>query len=711
MIKVLHGKPSPLGATWDGEGVNFAIYSENATKIELCLFDSKDPGKEIQRFTIEEVEGNTWHIYLVGAKPELLYGYRVYGPYEPEKGLRFNPAKLLIDPYAKAIQGSVNWQSPVFGYQLGHEDGDLSRNDEDDAWGMPKGVVINPFFPWDDVPAPHIPWSRTVIYETHVRGLTMKHPAIPPELRGTYAGVASPAMIKYLQTLGITAVELMPVHDFPDDKHLVDRGLHNYWGYNTTNYFSPTAKYSSAGDRGEQVTEFKTMVKALHKAGIEVILDVVFNHTSEGSRFGPTLSFRGIDNPTYYVLTEDKRYYYDYTGTGNSLNVRHPQVLRLIMDSLRYWVLEMHVDGFRFDLAATLARELHEFDRLSGFFDIIYQDPVLSNIKLIAEPWDLGPGGYLVGKFPILWTEWNGEYRDTVRRYWKGDDGFVSGLGNRLTGSSDLYQGTGKGPYASINFMTAHDGFTLNDLVSYNQKHNEANLEDNRDGTDNNMSWNCGAEGPTDDPAVNELRERQKRNFLATLFLSQGVPMLLGGDEISLTKNGNNNSYCQDNEISWYNWELDEKSKNLLEFTRSLIRLRRDHPVLRRRKYFWGRPIFGAAVRDLLWLRCDGQEMTDEDWNTSWMQCLGLFISGKLTDEVDIEGLTLPDDSLLIILNAHHQEISFALPDGIFKGTWEVVIDTSSDRLPPGYRPVKGGEVYRVPERSLVLLRQARQED
>jgi isoamylase len=706
MIKVLPGSPIPLGASWDGEGVNFAIYSENATKVELCLFDPDDPGYETQRFNLEEIEGNIWHVYLKGAKPGTLYGYRVSGPYEPSTGLRFNPAKLLIDPYAKAVTGAVDWKAPVFAYQLDDPDKDLVRNDEDDAWGTPKGVIVNPFFPWDETPAPHIPWHRTVIYETHVKGLTIKHPEISPEQRGTYAGLASPTMIKYFQNLGITAVELMPVHDFLDDKHLVDKGLHNYWGYNTTNFFSPAAKYSSSGDRGGQVIEFKNMVKALHKAGIEVILDVVFNHTSEGSHLGPTLSFRGIDNPTYYVLSDDKRYYSDFTGTGNSLNVRHPQVLKMITDSLRYWVSEMHVDGFRFDLAATLARELKEFDRLSGFFDIIYQDPILSNIKLIAEPWDLGPGGYQVGKFPLLWTEWNGEYRDTVRKYWKGDKGQVSLLGNRLTGSSDLYQGTGKGPFASINFVTCHDGFTLNDLVSYNEKHNEANGESNKDGFDQNFSWNFGIEGPTDDPAIDELRDRQKRNFLATLFLSQGVPMLLGGDEISRTKNGNNNSYCQDNEISWYDWNLDSKSQSLLDFTRRMIQLRRDHPVLRRRKYFWGRPIHGSEVRDLIWLRCDGKEMTDQDWGTSWMQCLGLFLSGNLTDEVDIDGQVKVDDCFLLIFNAHHQDISFILPEILFLSSWDIMIDTATSRIPSDHDPLKGGQSYKVKARSLVMLRQ-----
>jgi len=705
-MNVLPGTPTPLGANWDGEGVNFAIYSENASKVELCLYDSSDPAKEIQKYSLEEVEGNTWHIYLVGAKPGLLYGYRVDGPYEPENGLRFNASKLLIDPYAKAIQGAVNWNAPVFSYPVGGHEADTGLDKQDDAWGMPKGVVINPFFPWEEPPAPHVPWHRTIIYETHVRGLTMKHPEVPPEQRGTYAGLASPVIIEYLKNLGITAIELMPVHDFLDDKHLVDRGLHNYWGYNTTNFFSPQAKYSSSGDHGGQVSEFKTMVKALHKAGIEVILDVVFNHTSEGNHLGPTLSFRGIDNSTYYVLSEDKRYYFDYTGTGNSLNVRHPQVLRLIMDSLRYWVTEMHIDGFRFDLAATLARELHQFDRLSGFFDIIYQDPIISNIKLIAEPWDLGPGGYLVGKFPVLWTEWNGEYRDTMRRYWKGDAGLISSLGARLTGSSDLYQGTGKAPYASINFITAHDGFTLNDMVSYSSKHNEANGEGNRDGTDNNMSWNCGAEGPTEDEEINELRERQKRNFLATLFLSQGVPMLLGGDEISRTKNGNNNSYCQDNENSWYNWNLDEKAKTLLKYCQKLIELRRAHPVLRRRKYFWGRPIFGG--KELRWMRCDGKEMGEQDWGASWVRCLGLLFRGNLTDEIDMKGKVVVDDSFFLILNAYHEDISFSMPKSIFAGTWDVLIDTTLSQIATSRDSIKGGQAYQVKGRSLVLLSQAK---
>ncbi len=704
MVKTLPGNPIPLGASWDGQGVNFAIYSETASKVELCLFDEKDPKKETGHIFLHEVEGYTWHVYLPELKPGTLYGYRVHGPYEPGNGLRFNPAKLLLDPYAKAIQGYVNWQAPVFSYQLGHPDADLSLNDLDDAWGVPKSVVISPYFPWEDTPAPRTPWHRTVIYEAHVKGMTIKHPGIPPEQRGTYAGLGSTIMIKYLQELGITAVELMPIHDFLDDKHPVDRGLRNYWGYNTTNYFSPTARYSSSGDSGGQVTEFKQMVKALHKAGIEVILDVVFNHTSEGNHLGPTICYRGIDNPTYYVLAKDRRYYFDYTGTGNSLHMHHPQVLKMVTDSLRYWVSEMHVDGFRFDLASTLARALHEIDMLSAFFDIIYQDPVLSAVKLIAEPWDIGDGGYQVGKFPVLWTEWNGKYRDTMRHFWKGDNGQISDLGTRLTGSSDLYQGTGRGPYASINFITAHDGFTLNDLVSYNQKHNEANGEENRDGMDNNISWNCGAEGSTDDPAILELREKQKRSFLATLMLSEGVPMLHGGDELSRTQRGNNNAYCQDNALTWYNWDLDERKKKLLEYTQHLIKLRHEHPVLRRRKYFWGRPIYGAKLEDIIWLRCDGNRMSDEDWGASWSQCLAVFLSGKTTDEIDLEGNPVFDDSLMLILNSHHEPVQFKIPEWLDKNAWEILIDTKVPDIPTNWPHVRAGSIYEVTERSLVLL-------
>ncbi|MBI2853746.1 MAG: glycogen debranching protein GlgX [Chloroflexi bacterium] len=706
MSRILPGKAEPLGATWDGEGVNFAVYSESAKRVDLCLFDPADSGRQVECVSLPEAEGFVWHAYLPEVRPGQLYGYRAHGPYVVEKGLRFNPAKLLIDPYAKAISGSVDWNAPVFGYQLGDPQADLTQNSEDDAQGMPKCVVVNPAFPWEDCPAPRVPLHDTVIYETHVKDFSMLNQQVAPQKRGTYSGLASPPMLKYLKDLGITAVELMPVHDYLDDKFLADRGLRNHWGYNTTNFFSPTAKYSSNGDRGEQVLEFKSMVRALHKVGIEVILDVVFNHTSEGNHLGPTLSFRGLDNSTYYKLSpENKRYYMDYTGTGNTLNVRHPQVLKLIMDSLRYWVVEMHVDGFRFDLASTLARSLFDVDMLSPFFDIIYQDPILSGVKLIAEPWDIGTGGYQVGKFPVLWAEWNGDYRDTVRHYWRSDDGQIARLAYRLSGSSDLYQATGRGPFASINFITAHDGFTLNDLVSYKHKHNEANGENNKDGIDDNISYNYGVEGPTDDPNIVRAREQQKRNFLATLLLSQGVPMLLGGDEIGRTKKGNNNSYCQDNEINWYDWHLDEEAESLLEFTRRIIQLRRARPVLRRRKYFQGRPIRGKDIKDIIWLRCDGQEMSDEDWKSSWLRCMGIFLSGDMTDDVDLEGEPIRDDSLLLILNSHDDSVDFAIPDFLRDGMWELVLDSNVPDIATGQGIPVSDERYRVSGRSLVLLR------
>ncbi|HET7322242.1 MAG TPA: glycogen debranching protein GlgX [Longimicrobiaceae bacterium] len=560
--KIRPGRPSPLGATWDGEGVNFALYSRDATGVVLSLFDADDPARETAQIRLREVTAHVWHGYVPGLAPGQLYGFRVHGPYDAARGLRFNPAKLAVDPYAKALAGAVDWNAPVFAYPLGNPEADLRMDGRDDAAGMPKGVVIDPAFDWGDDRAPGTPWHETVIYEAHVKGLTRLHPGVPEPLRGTYAGLASEPVIQHFRNLGVTAVELMPVHAFLQDKRLVEKGLANYWGYNTINYFSPEARYAGGGDRGAQVREFKEMVKQLHAAGIEVILDVVYNHTAEGNHLGPTLSLKGIDNRSYYRLVDgDPRFYLDYTGTGNSLDARSPEVLRLIMDSLRYWVLDMHVDGFRFDLAATLARELRDVDRLGSFFDIIHQDPVISQVKLIAEPWDVGPGGYQVGNFPILWTEWNGRYRDTVRAYWKGDAGAMGELGYRLTGSSDLYSDDGRKPYASINFVTAHDGFTLHDLVSYDEKHNEANGEGNRDGESHNLSWNCGVEGPTDDPEVLELRERQKRNFLATLFFSEGVPMLSGGDELGRTQLGNNNAYCQDNEISWYRWDLNDREK------------------------------------------------------------------------------------------------------------------------------------------------------
>ena len=700
---VLPGKPLPLGAVWDGTGVNFALYSETATAVYLCLYDGRS-GEETERIQLKETTAFTWHCYVPGIQPGQLYGYRVHGPWEPEKGLRFNPAKLLIDPYARAISGEVDWKAPIFPYKFGGDDPDLTIDDGDSAPGMPKAVVVNPYFDWEQDRAPRVPLAESVIYETHVKGFSKLNPDIPENLRGTYAGLASPSALRYLKRLGVTAVELMPVHQFVDDNYLLDKGLRNYWGYNTLNYFSPESRYSSAGDTGAQVNEFKAMVKALHREGIEVILDVVYNHTAEGNHLGPMLSFRGIDNTTYYKLVADQpRYYMDYTGTGNSLNVRHPQVLKLIMDSLRYWVTEMHVDGFRFDLAATLARELHDVDRLSAFFDIIHQDPIISEVKLIAEPWDVGNGGYQVGNFPVLWAEWNGKYRDTVRRYWKGDEGQLSDLGYRLTGSSDLYQNDGRKPYASINFVTAHDGFTLNDLVSYNEKHNEANGENNNDGANDNASWNMGVEGPTDDPAIRQARDRQMRNFMATLLLSQGVPMISGGDEICRTQNGNNNAYCQDNEISWHDWDLDAGKEAMLEFTSKLIEFRRQHPNLRRRKFYQDRVVHHSVVRDIAWYRTDGEEMTEEEWNTGWMRSLAVLFNGSTIDTVDETGKPVTDATFLVVLNAHHEAVQFTLPKNS-GGGWQMVINTADLQDPFAEKPCDGE--LEVGERSLVLLRE-----
>ncbi len=699
------GHPYPLGATWDGSGVNFALFSEHATGVELCLFEGQDGNREVARIPLTEQTDQVWHIYLPEVRPGQRYGYRVEGPYEPAKGHRFNPAKLLLDPYAKAIDGTIRWSDTLFGYQVGQPDADLSRDERDSAVSIPKSVVIDPAFTWGEDRPLRIPWNETIIYEVHVKGFTARHPDVPKALRGTYAALACPTVIAHLRSLGITAVELLPIHHFVADKHLVEKGLTNYWGYNSIGFFAPDARYGGGGALGQQVSEFKTMVKTLHQAGIEVILDVVYNHTGEGNHLGPTLCFRGLDNAAYYRLAEDPRYYMDYTGCGNTLNMTHPRVLQLIMDSLRYWILEMHVDGFRFDLASTLARELHEVDRLGAFFDIIHQDPVISQVKLIAEPWDLGEGGYQVGNFPVLWAEWNGEYRDTLRRYWKGDEGQAGALGYRLTGSSDLYGKGGRRPYASINFVTAHDGFTLHDLTSYNGKHNQRNGEDNRDGTDNNLSWNCGAEGPTNDPAILALRERQKRNFLATLFLSQGVPMLLGGDEIGRTQQGNNNAYCQDNELSWFDWKLDKGRRDLLAFTRHLIALRRQHPVLRRRQFFYGRKIRGSEVKDLAWFRPDGKEMAEEDWTNPQTRCLGLRLAGDAIQEVDAQGEPIRDDTLLILLNAHHEPVPFVLPAHRPGVKWELYLDT---RTPEGrrlHRPMKGGEAYSLEGRGLAVLR------
>jgi len=704
-MKLWPGKPYPLGATWDGAGVNFSLFSENATKVELCLFDRADERET--RIAMTEQTHQVWHVYLPEVRSGQFYGYRVHGPYEPQQGHRFNPAKLLLDPYAKAVTRTVRWSDALFGYRIGAPEQDLSCDDRDSAPYMPKCVVVDPAFSWGNDMPPAIPWHQTIIYELHVKGFTMRHPAVPPELRGTYAALTCPEVIDYLKALGITAVELMPVHQFIADKHLEDRGLTNYWGYNSIGFFAPDARYASSGVTSEQVAEFKSMVRALHREGIEVILDVVYNHTGEGNHLGPTLCFRGVDNASYYRLVpEDRRYYMDYTGCGNTLDMTHPRVLQLITDSLRYWVREMHVDGFRFDLASTLARELHDVDRLGAFFDIIQQDPVISQVKLIAEPWDLGPGGYQVGNFPALWAEWNAAYRDTVRRFWKGDSGQVGGLGYRLTGSSDLYGHSGRLPYASINFITAHDGFTLHDLVSYNEKHNEANGEDNRDGHNENLSWNCGAEGETDNAEVVALRERQKRNFLATLLLSQGVPMLLSGDEIGRTQKGNNNAYCQDNEISWVDWKLDKPRRELLEFTRCVIRLMNQHPVLRRRHFFQGRRIRGSEVKDLAWFRPDGKEMNDEDWNNPESRCFGLRLAGDAIEELDTRGNRIVDDTLLILLNAYHEAIPFTLPAHRRKVRWEVVMDTNDSQYgKAAHRAMRGGDSYDLKARSLAVLR------
>ncbi len=700
-LKVLPGQPYPLGSTWDGKSVNFALYSENATGVELCLFDEK--GAET-RVPVKEQTAFVWHCCIPDLQPGQRYGYRVYGEYAPDKGLRFNPNVVLLDPYARAVTGTENFERGVMAYKIG-ENEDYDMQDAEQL-GVPLGVVIDPAFDWSGDRSPNVPFHRTVIYEAHVKGLTMLHPEVPQELRGTYAGVASEPIIRHLKDLGITALEVLPVHQHLDDGFLIDKGLHNYWGYNTVNFFVPDVRYSAAAQQGAlggEVNEFKEMVKSLHAAGIEVILDVVYNHTAEGNHLGPTLSFKGIDNPTYYRLVSDNpRFYYDTTGTGNSLNVRHPQTLQLIMDSLRYWVTDMHVDGFRFDLASTLARGLHEVDQLSSFFTIIHQDPVLSQVKLIAEPWDIGEGGYQVGNFPVKWAEWNGIYRDAMRSFWKGDGGLADELGYRLTGSSDLYQNDGRKPYASINFFTAHDGFTLRDLVSYNDKHNDANGENNQDGHNDNRSWNCGVEGPTDDPEVNALRARQQRNMLATLVLSQGTPMLLGGDEMGRTQQGNNNAYCQDSDISWFDWE--HKDEALLAFTQRLIALRSEHPVLHRRKFFSGRPIRGG-VRDIMWLKHDGTEMNDEDWQNPQTQSLGMLLAGEGLQDEDESGKPLRDDTLMVVLNASHVDLVYVLPALGGAQTWTLLMDTGND---DASEQVKAGEQTPMIARSLKLFRAER---
>jgi isoamylase len=672
------GTPYPLGATWDGWGTNFALFSEVAERVELCLFADPEEGSEgpllEERVEVTEADGFVWHAYLPGIAPGQRYGYRVYGPYDPPRGLRCDGSKLLLDPYGKAVEGDVRWDESLFDYQFANP---RKRNTTDSATHMPKNVVINPFFDWGQDRAPQIPYHETIIYEAHARGLTLLHPSVPEHQRGTYAGLAHPAVIAHLQRLGVTAVELMPVHQFVAEQSLVQRGLTNYWGYNTIGFLAPHNRYSSAGQRGEQVGEFKTMVKALHEAGIEVILDVVYNHTAEGDHMGPTLSFRGIDNSAYYRLDTSAPWrYLDYTGCGNSLNARNPHALQLVMDSLRYWILEMHVDGFRFDLAAALARELHDVDRLSTFFDLVQQDPVVSQVKLIAEPWDVGEGGYQVGNFPPLWTEWNGKYRDAVRDFWRGRPEAIGEFASRLTGSSDLYATSGRRPFASINFVTCHDGFTLQDLVSYDHKHNEANGEGNRDGTDDNRSWNCGVEGPADDPAVNALRTRQKRNFLVTLFLSQGVPMLLAGDEMGRTQGGNNNAYCQDNETSWLDWGMAEAERDLLQFTETLAGLRRDHPVFRRRRFFRGRRGPDDDAGDIIWLTPAGQEMTQDDWGAGYAQALAALLNGDAISEPDPRGGRIVDAKFLLLFNAHSDALTFTLPEASLAPGWEVVIDT-----------------------------------
>ncbi|QHG83176.1 MULTISPECIES: glycogen debranching protein GlgX [Rhodococcus] len=748
-LEVWPGSPYPLGATYDGAGTNFALFSEIAEKVELCLI-SRD-GSET-RIPLEEVDGYVWHAYLPTVSPGQRYGYRVHGPFDPENGHRCDPSKLLLDPYGKAFDGSFDGDPSLFSYPLpgaepeadsaadentddtaGTEDtdtGDAASTDDAEPEAIATGqtsdaaaelpgldslghtmttVVINPFFDWATDRHPRRPYNETVIYEAHVKGMTATHPDVPEHMRGTYAGLAHPAIIDHLLDLGVTAIELMPVHQFMHDQVLIDQGLRNYWGYNTFGFFAPHAEYSSSTKPSAVVAEFKAMVRAFHEAGIEVILDVVYNHTAEGNHLGPTICFRGIDNAAYYRLVDDdKAYYMDYTGTGNSLNARHPHTLQLIMDSLRYWVTEMHVDGFRFDLASTLARELHDVDRLSAFFDLVQQDPVVSQVKLIAEPWDVGEGGYQVGNFPGQWTEWNGKYRDTVRDYWRGEPATLGEFASRLTGSSDLYEDTGRRPGASVNFVTAHDGFTLADLVSYNEKHNEANGEDNRDGESHNRSWNCGVEGPTDDPEVLALRGRQQRNMLATLILSQGTPMLAHGDEFGRTQQGNNNVYCQDNELSWVDWSLAESNADLVAFTRNVIALRTDHPVFRRRRFFEGRPIrSGDQSRDIAWRTPAGDEMMPEDWDSGFGKSLAVFLNGEGIPEPDQRGQRVVDDSFLMCFNAHHEPIEFVTPDGPHAEEWTVALDTD---VPDGLREeiVVAGKPVRVQARSVLVLRKTR---
>jgi glycogen operon protein len=697
------GRPYPLGATADPDGTNFAVYARHAERVDLCLFDPADPAREVRRARLHEKTGHVFHAYLPGVRPGTLYGYRAHGDYEPAAGLRFNPAKLLVDPYARAISGRVDFDGPVFGYPVGAPEQDLALDDRDSAAAMAKGVVVNGAFDWGGDRPPGVPWHRSIIYEAHVRGFTVRHPEVPPELRGTYLGLASPAAIDHLVRLGVTAIELLPVHEFVDDPFLRAKGLTNYWGYSTLGYFAPEQRYAR-GSRGEQVVEFRQMVKALHAAGIEVLLDVVYNHTAEGNHLGPTLSLKGLDNPTYYRLVdEEPRFYRDTTGCGNSLDTSSPPALKLVMDSLRYWVEEMHVDGFRFDLAVTLARDPDVFDERSRFLTAVHQDPVLERVKLIAEPWDVGEDGYHVGAFPVRWSEWNGRYRDVVRRFWKGDERLAGDLGYRLTGSADLYEAAGRKIFASVNFVTAHDGFTLRDLVSYDHKHNEANGEANRDGADDNHSWNCGVEGETADPAVLALRDRQVRNLLSTLLLSQGVPMIAAGDELGKTQRGNNNAYCHDDELSWLDWDLDDRRRALLGFTRRLVHLRLSQPVLQRRRFYRGAHLWDSSLKDLAWFRPDGAEMTEEDWQKPFARSVAFLLGGDAIGGVDDRGQRIVGDTLLVLMNAWHERVTYRLPDVAWGSEWEILLDTAG-ATDAKRDLVAGGAAVPVEARSLVLL-------
>jgi len=702
-MRVWPGQPYPLGATWDGGGVNFALFSENATSVELCLFDRAEDATERHKVWMRERTDQVWHCYLPDARPGQFYGYRVHGPYNPAAGHRFNPAKLLIDPYAKALTGVIRWSDALFAYKIGSALDDTEPTSDNDASRVPKSVVIDSAFTWEDDKPLSVPWNRTIIYEAHVKGMTMRNPAVPEHLRGTYLGLCSEPMLEYFTSLGVTAIELLPVHQFVVDRHLAERGLTNYWGYNSIGYFAPDVRYAAKG-LGNQVYEFKSMVKTLHSAGLEVILDVVYNHTGEGNHLGPTLAFRGIDNTSYYRLQPDNpRFYTDFTGTGNSLNMQHPRTIQLIMDSLRYWVNEMHVDGFRFDLAPVLARELYEVDRLSAFFDIIHQDPTLSTVKLIAEPWDVGPGGYQVGNFPVRWAEWNGKFRDSVRHFWRGDRGHVGEMASRLSASSDIYSWSDRGAYASINFVTAHDGYTLHDLVSYEQKHNEANGEDNRDGHDDNISRNWGVEGETGDEEILNYRFRVMKNFLATTAFSQGVPMLSHGDEVARTQKGNNNAYAQDNELTWVNWDLDWRRRELLEFTRRILAIRQAHPALRRRHFFRGEEVQESGMKDVTWLRADGQELTEHDWRSGELTAFAMLINGFATDEMNERGHSVEDDNLLLILSNSPEPVSFCLPELEERGMWAELVNTARSEL----TVLESPGVHLLPY-SLVLLRHGR---